>query len=161
MKKMIGSSLVLIALILGQLSLAHAQSPFYVQDGVGIGNVRAGDTLAAAIAAWGTPDDQDTPSDDGVVIYTWNVHPGEINAAVHPDGRIHSLFADGNSAFHTRSGLVVSQSTMSDVRGRLGEPAKVKMWNDGDQTWFYWSRGINVTFDRSNVIKYVSVYVPE
>jgi hypothetical protein len=165
---------VVVGMIVSQITVGSAQQTFppkpanpitratadkfTVRDGIGIGSVAAGQTLEDAIAAWGQPDDRDASDEDGVVLYTWYQHPGEILVIIR-DGRISMMFAEKSQLFHTQSGLQVNQSTTSDVRARLGAPEETKVRSGGDLTWYYWSRGINVTF-AGGVIKYVSVYNP-
>jgi hypothetical protein len=163
MTRIVSLGLVLVGLLLSQVSVAHAQSKFLVREGVGIGDVTVGQTLRDAIAAWGQPDEHDSDDEDdsGAILYTWYMHPGEVNVIIDSDGRIGMLFADRNRQFYTQSGLIVSQSTMSDVRLRLGPPEKTKVHNDtGDITWFYWHRGIHITFNGGGVIKYIAVFEP-
>jgi hypothetical protein len=139
-----------------QTSPLVAQAKFVVQEGVGIGAVHLHQTLDAAIQAWGQPDEQESEK-DGAIMYTWNQHPGEINAIVR-DGQIDHLFADGPQ-FRTPSGLVVRQTTQSAVRVLFGEPAKIAT-SYGRTTWFYWDRGLDVTF-KNGIVDYVSVFDPD
>jgi hypothetical protein len=144
-------------------AIAGSQAPwtsreFFVHEGVGIGSVSVGQTLQDAVAVWGQPDAQDNGDEPNVMMFRWNRRPG-YTSIITRDGKIAMMFADENPQFRTMNGVIVTVSTMDDVRMRFGDPEEIKVRDNGRIVWYYWHRGFAPTFEHG-VVDYIVVFDP-